>query len=128
MKETKGDDLSPAQCCSTGQVGDCGPGGAAASCECGPVPARRSWTKTLLSAVVLLGAVGVGAYSLMTSRPPVPPAAANAVAPASPGVNPPPCCAGGANAQAKPTCLGGGAPVPPIAEPVNVNETALVKV
>lgn len=127
MDEPKSDGQQAAPCCSDGQACDCGPRSAAVSCDCG-APPRRSRLKTLISAVILLAAVGVGAYALTKGRgagvasaegkaTSVP--AAAITTPAAPVPAAPSCCGGGANrpVQAQPSCCGGGAAVAPAAAP-----------
>jgi MYXO-CTERM domain-containing protein len=68
MDESTSDAPQPVPCCAEGQGGECGPSGAAVSCDCGSTPTPRSWVKTLLVAAILLAAAAVGAYSLVADR------------------------------------------------------------
>jgi hypothetical protein len=120
MDETKSDGLQATSCCAAGE-----------GCDCGPTPTRRSWPKTLISAVVLLAAIAIGAYSLMTkgaadggrstrgSESPMSAGTASMVAPGAAAASRPACCGGEAKPRAavasSPVCCGGEAnPAPPI--------------
>ena len=114
--ESKTASQEPAPCA-------CGP-----SCDCGPTAAGRSWLKGVIAAIILLAAVGVGAYSLVKKpvanggqtapAPATTPAKAGATAPSpAPATGRVPCCAGqAAPAPTAKPCCAGGAP-PPAAAP-----------
>src|SRR5512137_1313651 len=127
MDVPRNDGQEAAPCCADGQPCDRGPGSVAVSCDCG-APPRWSWLRTLISVVILLSAVGVGAYALTRGRTTgaasaesrkstSPPAATSATTPAAPMPAAPSCCGGGANRAAQPqpqaTCCGGGVTAAP---------------
>ncbi len=59
---------------ATPDRGGCCPGAtppdARQDCCCGPAPGRRGWVRTLIFAVVMLAAIAVGAYALMSRSSP----------------------------------------------------------
>lgn len=65
MENEKSDEARREDCCGDGSDQANGPG---AGCACGAAPPRRPWLRTLIAAVVILAAVGVGAYSLVGKR------------------------------------------------------------
>ncbi|MCX5752307.1 MAG: hypothetical protein NTW97_01540 [Candidatus Krumholzibacteria bacterium] len=65
MENEKSDEARREDCCGGGSDQANGPG---AGCACGAAPPRRPWLRTLIAAVVILAAVGVGAYSLVGKR------------------------------------------------------------
>ena len=95
MENEKGNGARQGGCCG-GESDQAN--GSGAGCACGAGPQRRSWLRTLVAGVVILAAVGVGAYSLMAKRPDKQAAACGAaVAPAAGKAAPAgrSCCAGG---------------------------------
>lgn len=98
MENERGNGASKGDCCGGGSDQ---PNGSTAGCACGGLPPRRSWLRTLIAGVVILAAVGVGAYSLMAKRPEKQAAPCGAsVAPAAGKAAPAErsCCAGGGSA------------------------------
>jgi len=65
MENERNSDTRREDCCGGGsdQVN-----GSIAGCACGAAPPRRPWLGTLIAVIVILAAVGVGAYSLMGKR------------------------------------------------------------
>ena len=125
MDETKSADQPGTPCCAGDSKQECECTGSAAGCGCGSGPAPRSWIKTLISAVVILAALGVGVYSLVASRASgqggstasagnsKPAAAAILPSAAPPAHAPSPCCgSAGAEAAPQPSCCGGAASAP----------------
>jgi len=120
MEEPKKIDIPMAPCCA-------GTGDTAADCGCGAPAGRHSWIKTLIAAIIMLAAIGVGAYSLLAA-----PAANTSAATSSGGstagtqpsapaasapVAAPSCCgqAAGVEAAPAPACCGGAAAAGPAA-------------
>lgn len=67
MGDTKSARQASAGCCAGGAEQEAPESsGPAANCVCAPTNARRSWVRTLIAAVILLAAIGVGAYSLIS--------------------------------------------------------------
>ncbi len=65
MEEEKNCDERRDDCCGDGSDRA---NGSIAGCACGAGPSRRPWLRTLIAAIVILAAVGVGAYSLLEKR------------------------------------------------------------
>ena len=65
MKNERSSEVRQGDCCGGGSDQANGSG---AGCACGAAPPRRPWLRMLISAVVILAAVGVGAYSLLGKR------------------------------------------------------------
>jgi hypothetical protein len=59
----------PQDCCSHDSQMDCSGLEAENGASCAP-PRRKTWVKTLIFVIVMLAAVGVGAYSLLTESEP----------------------------------------------------------
>jgi hypothetical protein len=98
MENERNSDARQGDCCGGGSDRANGSG---ADCACGGAPPRRPWLRTLIAAVVILSAVGVGAYSLMGKR-----AADSCKQSASCGVTAAP--AAGKTAPAGRSCCPGG--------------------
>lgn len=127
MEENKTEASSPEAPCFQGGGQECGCNGgeASAACNCEPAPSKHSWIKNLLAVVILLAAVGVGAYSVFADKPaaqrspaaaaanPTPPVTANPSAVPSPSAPAPACCSGAAAPAAAPlpgSCCGAAQP------------------
>ena len=65
MSETNDQGQSANARCAGGEPCGCAADDAGGRCVCDSTPTRRSRVKTLIAAVVLLAAIGVGAYSLV---------------------------------------------------------------
>jgi hypothetical protein len=74
----------PAACCG-GESNQ----GASPNCACDSQPTPRSWKRTLIFAIILLAAIGVGAYSLRARSTGVPAAEPTCASPCSTGAS---CC------------------------------------
>jgi len=132
VDETKNEGRSPSECCAgaTAQK-PCGPDSAPMSCGCTPTSARRSWPRTVIAAIILLAAVGVGAYSLLASPAPerattppeksgsLPAGSASPAAESPSSAAQPACCGGAAHAAPvpQPSCCGGTAQAAPPPQP-----------
>ena len=128
MEETKNDEQSPSECCAGGTGPEsCGPDSSLAGCGCATTPTRRPWLKTLIAVIILLAAVGVGAYSMLATSAPEETSApgsddssrrtapASATAQSVPNAAQPACC-GGAVHEApapQPACCSGAAHATP---------------
>ena len=127
MAENNREGQQAAPCCADDLGSSFGSGSDAMACDCGGPP-RRSWLKTLISAVILLTALAIGVYALTsgsgagtasTEASQSSPAGACVMTPAAPVLSAPACCSGGENqaAQAQPSCCGGSATAAPVAAP-----------
>jgi hypothetical protein len=100
-------DLPVAPCCGGSPAPGCGPDDSAADCGCGAPPGPRAWIKTLIAAIVILAALGVGAYSLLAT--PAADTTSAATAGGNPGAAASATGAAPAASEAAPTPCGGGA-------------------
>ena len=65
MVEPRKVDLPMAPCCAGSSALECGQSDSVADCGCGAPPGRHARIKTLIAAIIVLAAIGVGAYSLL---------------------------------------------------------------
>lgn len=68
MESKCGDGSPGVPCCGGGADKAKGSSGSAADCGCGAPPGGRRWLKALISAIVILAALGVGLVSLVAGR------------------------------------------------------------
>ena len=109
MENDRSGDTHREDCCGGGSDQTNGSG---AGCACGAAPPRRPWLRMLISAVVILAAVGVGAYSLVAKRAADPCKQAASCCPAAAPT------AGKAVQAGRPCCPGGSAAATCAAQPV----------
>jgi hypothetical protein len=66
MERERGDEAAEGGCCAGGPGRDGAQREPSTSCDCCGSVARRPWIRTAIAIVVILAAVAVGAYSLVT--------------------------------------------------------------
>ena len=131
MEEGKSSAGPQPDCCA-GSPAPGGEKGSTETCGCCGSPPRRSWLRTLVFLIVILAAIGVGAYSIFVGSAKSPAGAASAAdaatsartaenpqGPTLPVEAAPACCSGGGSGAgavpppAEQTTCGGGAPPAP---------------
>jgi len=124
VDEAKSAPEAPGDCCfGTSDQKPSRADGSLARCNCGPAPGPISWPKALVAGLILLAAIGIGAYSRVVARgaetadSATPPtfSAASAAAQSSVGDAPLSGFCRPANAVVQPTSCGGDGTPPPAA-------------